>query len=217
MTVKLHKNNSWMGGVDSHKMNSEFDPFLVGTKFSDPSNGKRTSNVTADGELMIQEGFENMLVPHYPLAPPATTAAAALYAAILLGASTKPILSVASVQGNGRARACEMWMWVGLNLNCFRPFNAPSGATMTIGSVETEPTLADWVRCGLNAAISSAVSWVVGQFATSRTDGLDAVLKPIVQLMIKQSWKWVVKPLWVDPWSKPLGKEIDKVIDTALS
>lgn len=217
MPVTFHYNASGMLGADLHKMNTPFDPFVAGPiMFSHLGRG-RTSTVTADGEPMIQKGFENLLVEHTPLVPPASAAAAALWALTFAGSSTKPFLSVASVQGEGKPLACSMFQILGRNMDCCAPVSLPAGNTVSFCSVITEPTLADWVISGIDAAVGMIIGYLLGEYASAWSKQFKEAIQPIVAFVLKQAWKWVVKPYVIDPFSKPLGKEFDKLVDTVLT
>ena len=159
MTAVFYKESTAMVGVDFHPLDTAApDPAVVGAIYGMSGYaGKRTTSVLADGESMIQEGCSMMFVPHAAL--PETPMGAARLIAVIAGSSSKAVLAVHSVHGNGEALACAIMTSTGLNLNCNSPFNALTGATLSFGTVVTKPTAIDFAVMGATIAYDMAWSW----------------------------------------------------------
>lgn len=216
MSAMFYTNRTVMVGTDLHKCNSDLDPHVVFVGCANVGTG-RTGTVTADALPMIRSDFSNFLVPHVcvPLSEPALV----FLALTNLGSSSKPFLKVQSVRAEGKALATAMSDWWGMNMNCDSPFAMPTGHTLSSSSVWTSPTLADWLEAVYDAALSSAIGWIIGKLAggiggrfqeTSRfTDEGKAVL----EFVLKQAWRWVIKPTYVDPladYAEKAKRYVDK-------
>ena len=169
MSANFYTNAGLMVGCDVHSYWTgpgqglkTFAPHAVFAPLSwaCATSWKRTASVTANGDLMIQGGFELYLVPHIPmtLAPPGA-AEPLEYLGICSSASSKPLMKAHSVTAANSALAVCMSGFSGLNVDCNEPVSAPSAGVVCATSVQTTPTVGDVVAGVVEAALSTAMSF----------------------------------------------------------
>lgn len=211
MPANFHYNLSLMAGVDVHNLIEGVLPCVVACPFNWPGKG-RTTTVTADGELMIQEGFSNYAIVH--AAPVKSQVGIAALAITIAKSGSKPIVSVASVQADGKSLVSSIMGSWGLNLNCGTPCKLPTGITLSFCTVSTSPTVADFAWSLAAAAVSSGASYAQTDrlkvpINQATTDDLDrALLSATATLFIK----WAVKPA-VDELVSQVEALVQKVLD----
>lgn len=169
MSVCFYDNGGEMAGIDAHEYFTIgplgvpvpvlFTPHLVGAPNSHAIArfDKRTPTVTAESRLMIQRGFTIHAVPHLPMTflPPHPAAELANIAKIIVGSSSKAVMGIASVTGEGASLATCLAACVGANANC----GPGVGVVVNPSSVVTSPTAADYA----GAAAAWIMSLVLGE------------------------------------------------------
>jgi hypothetical protein len=234
MAANFHFDLSFMIGVDFHSImamspvppapvNIPKSPHFVAAGFFWPSNNKRTPKVTTAGQPMIKGGHSLALVPHIPLSPLAYTHSLEIpwIALILVGSSSKAQLSVHKVTGEGNPMATAIYEGFGLNVNCNSwvaaealSFPAPTGATFALTTVETSPTLGDYLGAIAGWLIDAAISFFIDKyvriFVNNRWTGdltrqaLRTLFKAIIKYfpVLAPVFKYVTNPgeNLVQPW-----------------
>jgi len=154
---------------------------------SEPSTyWKRLQDVRSDGAAMIQRGFDQYLVPHVPIptAPPGAGELAA-YALIIATSSTKAHMSVASVTAHGSPLATCLYGAAGLNANCAMVIALPTGVVWNPNSVETSPTIGDYIGAYYNYLFSAILSTLVGKHIDALGKLVAGPLGKVVEVALK--------------------------------
>ncbi len=193
MSACFYEETTSMVGIDFHPLDSPAPvPHSVGSVYMGSAYaGKRTTTVRADGWPMLQEGCSMALVPH--VAVPATEIGAARLLMTVALSSSKAVLAVHSVEGNGAPLACAISGPAGLNMNCDAPRSMPTGATLTLGTVLTKPTARDFAIAGISTAWDWAWSWGFGKLMKpleKEMNDLGETSKEMAKLAQKAFSKW---------------------------
>jgi hypothetical protein len=205
MSANFHFNATVMVGVDLHKAMlpapADYIPHLVIDLFFLVSNDKRTPTVTTMTLQMIQGGHSLQPVPHIPLVPAVYNPLGLACLAInILASSSKAQLSVNSVHGQGSPMATAIYAWFGLNVNCNSPVSMPTGMTISPTTVQTSPTLGDYLTALLAYVIDAAISYFIGKWVKGLTKGItDKLLNQYVSTLVKM----VIKQLQTVTGLKP--------------
>ena len=194
MSVCFYNNHGIMGGMDVHTyitVGPKGIPVpvkavhLVGTLTAGPSadRSKRTYTVHADGVPMIELGFANSPVPHVPLTalPPHPTEALNLLV-IHAASSSKTVMGVASVTGEGTALATCVSGFLGANSNC----GPGVGEVLNPCSVITSPSATDYAMAAVDFTFNAAVSILLDL-------GLPKIDHPLVKAYVKKAVTEVIK------------------------
>lgn len=196
----------------------DYYPYGVAVIYSWPGgdDSKRTSTVTADGSKMIREGFEISKVPHVPMAGPLHPAGEAIQMAQVIKDSTsKPFLTVMSVKSEGDPLALCMKGAAGFNLDCNAESSMwPTGAVICVCSVQTQPTVKDFVFRVFDEFIKK---WLADKIV----ELMDQVMKRLKPKVVPEIvWKipraivrWVAKkvvPKLIDKAEEAAKKALDK-------
>lgn len=224
MSANFYNSSGIMVGIDVHTYWTALEVpipavHLVGAplwwKIADAK--KRLARITSDGEPMCQEGMDLAYVPHAPIPIPPVLPCwpleAAELAATIFGASSKAVLSVASVTGEGKPLAVCIYSGFGLNVNCHELVSVPTGVVIQLNTVVTEPTFDDFVGAIVGTLIDNAIGAlgkkiagaIAKKFGFAPSDENQQGWEAIVKNRAKQLAKDVVK--WV---SKEVLKEIKK-------
>lgn len=234
MVANFHYDLSFMIGVDFHSImamspappapiNVPKIPHAVGAPFFWASNNKRTPKVTTASQPMIKGGHSLALIIHIPLSPQAYTHPIEVpwVGLILLGSSSKAQLSVHKVTGEGSPMATAIYEALGLNINCNSwvaaealSFPSPTGVTFALTTVETSPTLGDYVGAIVGWLIDAAISFFIDKytrlFVNNRWTGdlkrqaLRTLFKAVIKYfpVLVPIFKYVTNPgeTLVQPW-----------------
>ncbi|HZF49517.1 MAG TPA: hypothetical protein VE093_12750 [Polyangiaceae bacterium] len=215
MAANFHYDLTIMAGADLHSiimlipappgfLNVPTIPHVVGAMFFWPSNDKRTPKVTTAGQPMIKGGHSLALVPHVPLDPRAYTHALEIpwIALVILGSSSKAQLSVHKVTGQGAPMATAILWAIGLNVNCNSfvtadalSFPLPTGRTLSLTTVQTSPTLGDYLGAIAGWLIDAVISFFIDKYvriyANAKVKGV--LVRQILRTLIKAAIKYFPK------------------------
>jgi hypothetical protein len=236
MAANFHFDLSFMVGIDRHSIIEVLPPPAPPIPKNAPkikhgvlapffwlSNNKRTPQVTTAGQPMIKGGHNLAIVPHIPLSPRAYTHILEVpwLALVIVGSSSKAQLSVHKVTGQGAPMATAIFWSFGLNVNCNSwvaaealSFPAPTGVTFAFTTVETSPTLGDYLGAIAGWLIDAVISFFIDKyvriFVNSRWNGeltrqaLRTLFKAIIKYFPKlvPIFKYVTNPgeNLVQPW-----------------
>ena len=214
MSVNFYNTSGIMVMVDTHKYAPAPPawPHLVGAPLSwlSPLDSKRLGSVTSESARMIQGGLDLYLVPHVFMGvPPGAVPPAPLQLAAIWAASgSVAYLAVHKVTGSGDQLACCVSGMIGFNVNCNDPLDLPNGTVFQCNTVQTQPTLGDY----LGAAVAYWLDAAFACFVNGLLDGLD--LDTWAQLIIQHLVRLVplVPVIGFDPggWAAPI---VQKMID----
>lgn len=195
MSACFYDDGGVMNGIDAHTYITVgplgvplpvlFTPHYAGTLFIGPSTpSKRTPTVTAESRQMIKQGFENILVPHVPLTfLPPHPAEVGEIALIIFMSSSKALLGIGSVTGEGGSLAICIDGPVGLNPNC----GPGAGAVYNPSSVVTSPTAADFAFAAFDYVIGLIAGEIAGKLIPKSLKNkiAKAILKKLLSKMLK--------------------------------
>lgn len=151
MSVNFYNSSGIMVMVDTHayKPTPPAWPHLVGAPLSWLSMlySKRLASVTAQSAMMIQSGLDLYLVPHVfvGMPPSAVPPAPLQLAAIFAASGSVAYLTVHKVSGCGDQLTCCVSGMIGWNVNCNDPLDLPNGTVFQWNTVQTQPTLGDYI------------------------------------------------------------------------
>jgi hypothetical protein len=208
MTVNFLDKSAFMAGLDLHTYcpavppGAEIPawPYLVGARFSALSTWwKLTEKSTSQSNPMVRDGWSLRLVPHVPVPAPPGPKQALEYLGIVVTSGSEPLLTVASVTGEGSPLAvcldgCAAW-----NMNC-GPFESDmlTGFVLCFNSVKTTPSLSDVVGAIAKGIAGTIVAPLVGYIVGKKFDGLGIVVKEIEKPLskyFKKAYDKIAKPL----------------------
>jgi len=215
MTANFYKNSANMHGIDMHHAYilpplspSEVAkghlmtpwPFLVQVKLSDPGGdeAKRTPTVTADGEMMIRDGFVHHKVTHFtpvPFLHPYQNSVET--PKIEASSTTTPLLKSASVSSGGDLLSVCGLGWVGANLNCQEEGVKVTGVVFCVCSVQTSPQAKDLIfRLFDDFFKKMLVDWVTGTLdklleGRRIPSPVRSVVKWLAEKAVKQFLDWL--------------------------
>src|SRR5690349_3913369 len=196
----------------------DYYPYGVAVIYSWPGgdDSKRTSTVTADGSKMIREGFSIAKVPHAPMPGPLHPAGEPIQMAkVIKDSSSKPFLTVMSVKSEGDPLALCMKGAAGFNLDCNVESSMwPTGAVICVCSVQTQPTVKDFVFRVFDEFIKK---WLADKIV----ELMDLVMKRLKPKVVPEIvWKvpraivgWVAKkvvPKLIDMAEEAAKRALDK-------
>lgn len=210
MASNFYNLNGFMVGVDIHKyiafpmVPDPVHPHLVYTPFRwpTPTPHKIGWTVTMSGSRCLRGGFSNALVNHCPIPlPPPSPAELPWLALVVMNSGTKAQLTAHKVTHKGDALAvCIKWMF-GANINCSEPFDLPTNQVFNINSVETQPTLGDYIGAIAGYILDAALGWASGKAGAGLTD------KEALRSLLK--WALRVAPEPVKEFVKPAADLVD--------
>jgi hypothetical protein len=129
-----------------------------------------------------------------PAAPPHPALEAIELASIIAASSSKAVLAVASVTGQGKPLAVCIEGGFGLNVNCHEGWKLPTGVVIQPNTVMTQPTADDFASALVDLALDNAIGKVSGSIAGKIAEkmGLKA-LKNVIKEQIKDRLKQLKK------------------------
>ena len=226
MSANFKNNTATMSGIDLHTVKFlppmspkeivtghavEDWPHAASIGFASPAGdeGKRTSKLTADKAKMIREGFTIGKVSHVPMLGPFHPAEAVQLAKIIKNSKTKVFMTIMSVTSEGDPLAICLKGPVGIDLNCNSDDSLmPTGMVLCLCSVETQPTVKDFVFRTFDEFIKK---WLAKKII-SLIDQIVKALKP--RFVPDFAWK---VPRAIAKWiaKKVVPKAIDRAEDVA--
>ena len=203
MSVNFLNTNAYMIGIDAHTFCPAVPPgaqipawpHIVGMKFSGPSiYTSLTTKTKSETHAMVKEGWSLVAVPHIPLPAPPGPKELQEYLILVVTSGSEPVLAIGSVTGEGVSLTVCVSGCVGWNLNC-GPFESDmiTGAVLCFSTVQTTPTLSDFVGAAIKTVATSIVAPIVGFFVGKSFDGLGLdkrLTKPILKKAVE-----LAKPL----------------------
>ena len=214
MSVNFHNNFGLMVFVDIHKYDPAppIWPHLVEVPFFWPPSlfTKRIPSVTSMTHQMIKGGLDLYLVPHVPLGPPPGALAPWVQLAkIILMSGTKAQLTVHSVTGDKDKLACCTTGMIGFNVNCNDPIDLPNGLVLQFNTVQTQPTLGDYLGALASYALDAAIGFAVGKGLDKLPEGI----KDIAEVIVKHLLRRLPDVAPPTDLAGKLGEAVQKAID----
>lgn len=212
MSVAFYDTRGGMLGCDLHEYVAypaepiPSHPHIVGAFFDGPgTDWKRTASVRSEGHPMIQRGHDWLPIAHMPIPlPPPSPLEIPVAAWILVTSSSKARMAVHSVTGQGTPLATCLGRALGLNVNCGRPFAMPTGFVVNPNSVQTTPTLGDYLGALAGYVLDAALGVVMGRLFGKVGDKL-------LQFALRWLFRHRSKVL------KDLGVDLPKVLSDPAS
>lgn len=135
-------------------------PFVLG--------GNQAGTVHFNGVNAVKDQHNpKLLWPHFPFAPDPLNL---LFPLDLVFGDHKCWLSRGSVLTEGSpAPICAIFGPLSVNLDCWMVGHLPTSLVLQAGTVETTPSLADYARCALRAAIQFAIEYVMYRLTRGKT------------------------------------------------
>jgi hypothetical protein len=175
MSANFYDLSAVMAGVDLHTYLAAGGPVPVPTPLTPHAVAvpftwtatiyKATASVRADGERMIQLGYDIYLVPHFPLTalPPHPVLEAVALAKTILASGSEARMAVHSVTGCGEPLATCLAGFFGVNVNCWDPMpSGPTGPVICVSSVKTSPSAGDYVGALVGYYVDAGFDFVFG-------------------------------------------------------
>ncbi|MEP7120951.1 MAG: hypothetical protein ABJE95_08585 [Byssovorax sp.] len=157
----------------------------------------RTASVSSQSSSMVQAGLELCLIVHGTLPPPSAVMFPVQYAKIVLISSSVAYLSVHKVTGEGAQLACCVSGCFGLNANCNDPIDLPDGGVYQPNTVQTEPTLGDYVAAVIGYALDAILAVIVSALGDLFAGALglgeigQAIVEAIVEVVLQTILRFV--------------------------
>lgn len=204
MSANFYNESGVMLGLDIHRFWTAAMvpvptwPYVAVARFAGPScdTGKLTPSVTSSAKPMCQEGFDLKAVAHIfvPLALPDPFLEGCELVHIVAASSSKAVLAVASVSGQGKPLAVCIEGGFGLNVNCHEGWKLPTGVVIQPNTVMTQPTAGDFASAFVDLALDNVIGKVSGPIAGKIAEkmGLKA-LKNVLKELIKDRLKELKK------------------------
>ena len=223
MSANFYNNRGIMVGPDIHPWSALPQIWIATTLFDNlgATWSKRTTKVTSDAQKMLKGGFTVYAVPHIPTnapVPPAPPAIALALAAVVLGASTKAHMKAHSVRAEGGALATCLWSAFGLNANCCFPIAMPFGVVTNVNSVQTSPSLGDYVAAYVEYVVTAATSYLASEMAKDLAGKIaNEIWKFVFQQVVKYIYRFrklIPVPLFNPLFEPtPIAEIVQRVVD----
>lgn len=172
---------------------------------------RRVASVTSNSHPMVQGGLDLYMVPHIPAGPPpGAVSAPVTLSAIHLMSGSVAYLAVHKVSAAGSMLACCVSGMIGYNVNCNEPIDLPTGLVVQCNTVQTQPTLGDYLGALVAYALDAALAFCV----TTLLDLLEAVpiVEVIVQTLVRLMPEIPIIGVGLDPGGQ-WGPVVQKMID----
>lgn len=224
MSVNFYNRSGMMAGVDPHPYFAvapgiptgvpQPAAHLVGVPFHWPLSIWGISSVHSDGEEMLAWGFDTYMVPHFPVPlppiPPGTLEIPEL-GIIHLESGSGAYMNVHSVTGESSPLATCLFFCMGLNLNCSLAMDLPTGLVVNLNTVETTPTLGDYLGALIGAAIASGEFYGLDYLFGKMKD-----LRPICKFIAIHLLRFITNNpwLWWTDGAAPVQRAIQKLVDS---
>jgi hypothetical protein len=117
--------------------------------------------VTSDGWKMLQSNWAMLVIPHIPRfqPPPHPAAEGVNLTAIILAGTSTPLMSAHSVTGGGQALCTAVAYCAGINIDCGDPPFPGAMMDFNLNTVETSPTLGDYLAALFSALCAVGYAW----------------------------------------------------------
>jgi hypothetical protein len=141
--------------------------------------------VTTNGWAVLQSNWAMIVIPHVPSFSPAmhTIAEPVNLAAIVLTSSSTPVMSAHSVTGEKQALCTSAWSCLGINIDCGDPPFPGAMVDVNTNSVETSPTLGDYLGALFSAFCAVGYAWAGAAIIGDKFKALGKLEEIIVQAL----------------------------------
>jgi hypothetical protein len=147
---------------------------------------RRVPSVTSCSHPMVQGGLDLCMVLHIPAGPPpGAVTATMILAAIHSMSGSVAYLAVHKVTAARKDLACCVSGMIGYNVNCNEPIDLPTGLVFQCNTVQTQPTLGDYVGAFVAYALDAILAFSVGAFLDLVTENplVEVIVQTIVRLL----------------------------------
>jgi hypothetical protein len=141
--------------------------------------------VTTDGWAALQSNWAMLVIPHVPsFVPPMHPVAEPLnLAAIVLASTSTPLMAAHSVTGEGQALCTTVISSLGINIDCGdKPFPGAM-VDVNLNTVETSPTLGDYLAGLFSALCAVGYAWAVAEGISDKIKASDKLAEIIRQAL----------------------------------
>jgi hypothetical protein len=211
MSVNFFNNACVMAGVEMHEFvhlaptpKGEVEiplfPYFVGLPFWWPiaTFWNRTGKVTADTFQMMNVSFSLLFVIHINLGGVPGPGQPYNLFKIVGTSGSEASLGIGSVTGEGEPLAACLAGPVGLNLNCWKVGDQPTGVVFSPCSVKTTPTALDYALAGLKWLSVGFLGEYVGKLVGKKLGQVMVKLAKILAKIPEAIWDFVIKQIVVN-------------------